>query len=53
MADEKEDLSASKELLKDIQGSLSSGNYLGILKSVSQSPPNCKDAEVQVDDNVL
>ena len=48
MADEKEDLTASKELLKDVEGSLSSGNYLGILQSVSQSPPNCKDAEVQV-----
>merc|ERR1712154_178611 len=44
---EKEDLNKSKELLKELQGLGS--NYTGILKAVSSTPPNCKDASVQKD----
>eukprot|EP01084_Bolivina_argentea_P110223 196873_1 len=45
--DEKEDINQSKELLKTLQNQLSSGNYLGVLQSVANDPPNCKDGELQ------
>mmetsp|Transcript_9802 Transcript_9802/g.14930 ORF Transcript_9802/g.14930 Transcript_9802/m.14930 type:complete len:136 (+) Transcript_9802:91-498(+) len=47
MAEEKDDLGQSQELLKTIQGQASSGNHIGILKSVSSNPPNCKDQDLQ------
>lgn len=48
MADEKEDLNQAKDLLKQLESQASSGNHLGVLQSVAKSPPNCKDAELQV-----
>mmetsp|Transcript_10376 Transcript_10376/g.9380 ORF Transcript_10376/g.9380 Transcript_10376/m.9380 type:complete len:136 (-) Transcript_10376:176-583(-) len=47
MADEKEDLNQAKDLLKQLEGQASSGNHLGVLQTISKSPPNCKDAELQ------
>eukprot|EP01083_Nonionella_stella_P192463 711401_1 len=47
MTDEKEDISNSRDLLKTVKDQVSSGNYLGVLKSVANDPPNCKDAAIQ------
>eukprot|EP01084_Bolivina_argentea_P163909 285070_1 len=47
MTDEKEDLNAAKDLLKTLESQIQSNNYKGVVESVSKSPPNCKDAELQ------
>jgi len=47
MADEKEDFNKSKELLSELNSFISSSNYVGVLKAVAGSPPNCKDASLQ------
>ena len=48
MADEKEDLNQAKDVLKQLESQSSSGNQLGVLQTIAKSPPNCKDAELQV-----